>query len=85
MSKRSINAVRRTITIARKHADAISALVGEGRFSAFVDEAVGERLQHLRLDEWFAQREAEFGPIPADTRRKARLAWAAFLRSTAAR
>lgn len=46
------------MTLARKHADAISALVGEGEFSAFVDEAIAERLQHTRIDEWLSQREA---------------------------
>lgn len=85
MPKRAIDAVRKTITLARKHADAISALVGEGEFSAFVDEAIADRLQHLRIDEWLAQREAEFGPIPPEARRKANQTWAAFLRSTVER
>ena len=71
MPKRSIDAVRKTITLARKHADAISALVGDGEFSAFVDEAIAERLQHLRLDEWLAEQDAKFGPVPEKVRRKA--------------
>ena len=85
MPKRSIDAVRKTITLARKHADAISALVGDGEFSAFVDEAIAERLQHLRIDEWLAEQEAKFGPIPDDMRRKAEKVWTDVWRSTAAR
>ena len=85
MPKRSIDAVRKTVTLARKHAHAISALVGEGQFSAFVDEAVAERLQHVRIDEWLAKQEARFGPIPEKVRRKAEKAWADAWRSTAER
>ena len=71
--------------MAREHADAISALVGEGHFSEFVDEAVAVRLQHARIDQLLAEMDAEYGPVPDDIRKKAEKAWARLSRSIAAR
>jgi hypothetical protein len=56
----------------------LRSLVGSRSLSAAVDAAIVERLARLRhlaaVDEWLAELDAEYGPVPPET-----LEWAARL------
>ena len=67
-----------TLTLDAENLAALRALVGSRSLSAAVDAAIIERLARLRhlaaLDEWLAELDAEYGPVPPET-----LEWAARL------
>jgi hypothetical protein len=68
---------RRTITLPPALDDAVSAIAGPRGFSAFVQEAVAQRLQRERIAEWLDERLAARGgePLPAEAVEFARRAW----------
>lgn len=67
-----------TLTLDAENLAALRALVGSRSLSAAVDAAIVERLARLRhlaaVDEWLAELDAEYGPVPPET-----LEWAARL------
>jgi hypothetical protein len=67
-----------TLTLDTGHLKDLRELVGARSLSAAVDDAVGAhvaRLQHLSaVDQWLAELERTYGPIPPET-----LEWAAQL------
>ncbi len=48
---------------------------GEQRFSRFVNDAVAQHLQRLRIQELLEDLEAEHGPIPEDVARSVDQEW----------
>ena len=67
--------VKRSITLSRAHDTAVRRLVGPREYSSFVDEAVGQRLQRMRLAEWLRDAEARSGPIPQEIQEEVEAAW----------
>ncbi len=67
-----------TLTLDAANLAALRALVGPRSLSAAVDAAVAERITRLRhlaaVDEWLAELETSYGPVPPET-----LEWAARL------
>jgi hypothetical protein len=67
-----------TLTLDAENLAVLRSLVGSRSLSAAVDAAIVERLARLpqlaAVDEWLAQLDAEFGPVPPET-----LEWAARL------
>ena len=67
-----------TLTLDASNLAALRALVGPRSLSAAVDAAVVERITRLRhlaaVDEWLAELDTSYGPVPAET-----LEWAARL------
>jgi hypothetical protein len=65
-----------TLTLDSARLEELRTLVGARSLSAAVDNAVAAyvtRLRHLSaVDEWLAEMEREYGPVPAET-----LDWAA--------
>ena len=65
-----------TLTIDGDQLDALRRLVGARSLSSAVETAITlyvSRLEHFRaVDEWLAEMETEYGPVPAET-----LEWAA--------
>lgn len=51
------------------------AAVGPRGLSAFVNEALGLRLQHIRLAKYLAELDAEFGPVPPEVMEEVRREW----------
>ena len=50
---------------------------GERGFSRFVNDAVAQRLQAERINQFIAEFEAEHGPIPDEIKREVDEEWAA--------
>ena len=67
-----------TLTLDAENVAVLRLLVGSRSLSAAVDAAIVERLARLRhlatVDEWLAELDAEYGPVPPET-----LEWAARL------
>lgn len=67
-----------TLTLDAEHLRDLRELVGARSLSAAVDNAVSaylSRLRHFRaVDDWLAELEREYGPVPSET-----LEWAAKL------
>jgi hypothetical protein len=65
-----------TLTIDSEQIEALRSLVGARSLSASVEAAIAAhvgKLKHLRaVDEWLAELEADYGPVPTET-----LEWAA--------
>jgi len=68
---------RRTITISPDVEASIDRLVGDGKFSAFVQRALTHELQRESLAEWFDERQAARGgaPLSAEAVEFAERAW----------
>lgn len=67
-----------TLTLDGDRVEELRQLVGARSLSAAVDSAILAYLAHLRhltaVDDWLAELEREYGPVPAET-----LEWAARL------
>jgi len=67
-----------TLTLDSANLAALRSLVGSKSLSATVDAAVAAHVSLLRhlaaVDEWLAEMDAQYGPVPAET-----LEWAARL------
>ena len=50
-------------------------VAGEGGFSRFVNDAVAQRLQQIRIKTLLAEMDAEFGPVPEEIRREVAAEW----------
>ena len=59
-----------SVTLQSKVADELRRVAGRRGVSAFVNEAVRQRLQAARLRKLLDEMEAEEGPIPEDVRRE---------------
>jgi hypothetical protein len=67
---------RISITLEQKIADELRQTAGPRGVSAFVSEAVQQRLQAARLRRMIAEMEEEVGPIPDDVQAEAdRFEW----------
>ncbi len=59
-----------TLTLDSANVAELRTLVGARSLSAAVDEAVTAHLRHLRhlraVDEWLAEMDAEYGPVPPE-------------------
>jgi Arc/MetJ-type ribon-helix-helix transcriptional regulator len=64
--------VKVSVTLDEKRVAEIKALVGEGGFSRYVDEALMLRLQHDGILQFFAELDEEFGPVPDDIQEQVR-------------
>lgn len=51
------------------------ALAGERGFSRFVNDAVAQRLQAIRIEALYAEFVERTGPVPDDVRREVAAAW----------
>lgn len=65
-----MSTVKVSATLDSQNVAEAKARVGERRFSRFLDEALAMRLQWARLEDLEQELEAEFGPIPEDSRRR---------------
>ena len=59
-----------SITLEPKVAAELREVAGKGGLSAFVNDAVRQKLQAVRLRALLDEMEAEAGPIPSDVRDK---------------
>lgn len=51
------------------------ALAGERGFSRFVNDAVAQRLQAIRIETLYAEHVARSGPVPSEIRREVAAEW----------
>lgn len=65
-----MSTVKVSATLDAQNVAEAKARVGERRFSRFLDESLAIRLQWARLVDLEAELEAEFGPIPDESRRR---------------
>jgi hypothetical protein len=59
-----------SVTLESKVAAELRAVAGRRGVSAFVNDAVRQRLQAVRVQEMLDRMDAEAGPIPADIQRQ---------------
>lgn len=71
-SKQLSGTVKRSVTIDRALDEQAHRLVGDRGFSALVSSALESELQHRRIDDWLAEREAKLGPIPEASLQRAK-------------
>jgi post-segregation antitoxin (ccd killing protein) len=71
------SSTRRTVTISSEVETAIDALVGPGKFSAFVQRALAHELQRESIAQWLEEREAARGgrPLSPEAVEFAEAAW----------
>ena len=55
--------------------EAVRIRAGAGGFSRYVSEAVQQQLKHDLLGDLLSELEAEYGPIPQETREETRRMW----------
>jgi Arc/MetJ-type ribon-helix-helix transcriptional regulator len=58
----------------------IKTELGEGRFSAYLNETIRRRRQYERLRRYLRELDDEFGPVPDEVRRQAEREWDEFER-----
>jgi hypothetical protein len=77
--------VRRSVSLERDVDALAHELVGDANFSAFVNEAMREKAQQIRMQHLLDDLDAEYGPIDSKTKKKAEALWQSASRSIRAR
>jgi hypothetical protein len=58
----------------------IKTELGEGQFSAYLNETIKRRRQYERLRRYLAELDEEFGPVPDEVRHQVEKEWNEFER-----
>ena len=61
----------------------IKSEIGEGGFSAYLNDSLVRRRQHERLRRYLRELDEEFGPVPGDVRQRVEKEWNEFERRAA--
>jgi hypothetical protein len=59
---------KKTVTLEEQLAETASELAPGGNFSAFVNEAVRDKVRRVRMGEYLVRAAGELGPVPESVR-----------------
>ena len=71
-----VSVVKRSVAFSESVAAEIESRAGARGFSRFVNEALEQYLQSLRINDMYEDHVREFGPVPEEVRREVADQWA---------
>ena len=72
-----------SVTLDEQLVAEIKSEIGEGGFSAYLNESLVRRRQYERLRQYLRELDEEFGPVPDDVRQQVEKEWDEFERRAA--